>query len=126
MFRSTTAAIVLYRQGNFNSSQSVGSPGASVVKTLPANAGYSKKRGFDPWVGNTPGVGMAITPSILDWKISIDRELLVDYIPWGGKELDTTGAATHTCTQSNTSTSWSISDKTILCAVLSHQSHPTL
>ena len=44
-------------RANLTVPQSVGSPGGSVVKTLPANAGYSKNVGSIPGLGRSPGVG---------------------------------------------------------------------
>ena len=36
---------------------SQGFPAALVVKNPPANAGDKKRRGFNPWLGRSPGIG---------------------------------------------------------------------
>ena len=41
---------------------------ALVVKNPPANAGDSKRCGFDPWLGRSPEEGMATHSSILAWR----------------------------------------------------------
>ena len=41
-----------------------------MVKSLPTNAGDSKRHGFSPWVGKIPlEEGLATHSSILAWRI---------------------------------------------------------
>ena len=48
-----------------------GSPGAPVVKNLPASAGDT---GSIPGLGRSPGIGNATHSSILAWKIPWTEE----------------------------------------------------
>ena len=60
-----------------------GFPGGSVVKNLPANAGYAKRLGFDPWIGKIPWRRKwQPTPIFLPRKSHRQRSL-VSYSPWG-------------------------------------------
>ena len=46
-----------------------------MVKNKPANAGYIKRHGFDPWVRKMPAVkGMATHSSILAWRMPWTEE----------------------------------------------------
>ena len=63
---------------------------ASQVALVIKNAGASKKRGFDPWVGKILWWRKwAPTPIFLPGK-SHGQRGLVDYSPWCHKESDTT------------------------------------
>ena len=69
-------------------------PGSSVVKNLPANAGDTRERGFDPRVGKVPWRRKwQPTPVFLPGKFH-GQKSLVGYSPWGHKESDT---AEHAC-----------------------------
>ena len=66
-------------------------------KDRPVNAGDKGERrhGFDPWVRKIPwSRKWQPTPVFLPEKYHGQRSL-VDYSPWGYKELDTTEHATH-------------------------------
>ena len=64
---------------------------ALVVKNLPANAGDKRCR-LDPWVRKMPWRRKwQPTPVFLPGKCHGQRSL-VDYSPWGRKELDMTEA----------------------------------
>ena len=66
-----------------------GFPGGLLVKNLPANAGESKRHGFDPWVGKIPQRRKwQPTPVFLPGK-SYGQRSLVGYSPQGHKELET-------------------------------------
>ena len=60
-----------------------------MVKNPPANVRYSKRCGFNPWVGKTPEEGMATHSSILLGQSHGQRSLVV-YSPQGHRELDVT------------------------------------
>ena len=63
-----------------------GSPGGSVIKHQPANAGDV----FDPWVGKIPWRRKWLPiPVFLRGEFRGQRSLAV-YSPWGHKESDTT------------------------------------
>ena len=47
----------------------MGSPGGSVVKNLPANAGDTGDAGLIPGLERSPGVGNGTHSSTLAWKI---------------------------------------------------------
>ena len=59
-----------------------------VVKDLPANAGDIRDE-FDPWVGKIPWRrAWQPTAVFLPGEFHVQKSL-VDYSPWGHKELDT-------------------------------------
>ena len=62
-------------------------PGGSDYKRICLQCG---RPGFDPWVGKTPGEGNGnpFQYSCLENPMDGQRSL-VDYSPWGHKELDT-------------------------------------
>ena len=63
---------------------------ALAVKNPPANAGDVKRRRFHPWVRKIPWRRKwQPTPVILPGE-SHGQRSLVDYSPWGSKELDMT------------------------------------
>ena len=65
------------------------SPGGSVVKNLPANAGDVGDGGFDPWVGKIPWRRkLQPTPVFLPEK-SHGQRGLASYSPWGHQEFNT-------------------------------------
>ena len=65
-------------------------PGGSEVKNLPANAGDTRDKGFDLWVGKLPQRRKwQPTPVFLPGKFQGERRL-AGYRPWGLKESDTT------------------------------------
>ena len=65
-----------------------------MVKDMPANAG---DEGWIPGSERSLEEEMATCSSILTWKIHGQRSL-VDYGPWGRKELDTTEQlSVHSC-----------------------------
>ena len=65
---------------------------ALVVKSATANAGDTKRLGFDPWVGKIPWQReWHPTPVFLPGE-SHGQRSLVNYGPWGHKESDTTEA----------------------------------
>ena len=69
-----------------------------MVKNLPANAGNIKDMGLNPGSGRSPG-GRAWQPTPVFFPgESRAQRSLVGYSPWGNKELDMTGATSHTCT----------------------------
>ena len=47
----------------------MGSPGSSMVKNLPANAGDTGDAGLIPGLERSPGVGNGTHSSTLAWKI---------------------------------------------------------
>ena len=55
---STTGLLILTLKFAFlqppSHADGKGFPGGASGKNLPANAGDSKRRGFDPWVGKIP------------------------------------------------------------------------
>ena len=61
-----------------------------MVKNLPANAGDTRDKGFDPWVGKLSWRRKwQPTPVFLPEKFQGERRL-AGYSPWGRKESDTT------------------------------------
>ena len=81
--------------------ETVGLPGCSVVKNLPANAGNARDTGLTPGLRRSPEVenGNPLQYSCLE--NSIDRWAWQATVCWVKKESDMTGAAkphaTHTC-----------------------------
>ena len=60
-----------------------------VVKNPPGNARDIRDEGLIPGLGRSPGEGNSNPSSILPWRISWKRSL-VDYSPWGYKDLEMT------------------------------------
>ena len=61
-----------------------------MVKNLPANAGYARDMGFDPWVRKIPwSRKQQPTPVFLPGKFH-GQKILVGYSPWGFSESDIT------------------------------------
>ena len=57
-----------------------------MVKNLPANAGYARDMGFDPWVRKIPwSRKQQPTPVFLPGKFR-GQKSLEGYSPWGPKE----------------------------------------
>ena len=67
-----------------------GSPGGSVVKNPPANAGDAREPGSIPGLGRSPGGGMATHSSILAWEIPWTEEPGGAIVHGVTKELDMT------------------------------------
>ena len=65
-------------------------PGGSVVKNLPVNARRCRRCGFDPWVGKIPWRRPWQPIPVFFPGESHGQKSLVDYSPWGCKELDMT------------------------------------
>ena len=64
--------------------------GGTVVKNLPANAGNTGDRGFNPWVGEIPWrKKWQPTPVFLPGEFHGER-ILEGYNPWDHKESDMT------------------------------------
>ena len=63
-------------------------PHGSVVKNLPANAGYARYSGSIPGSGRPPGEGTSTTVFLMGK--SYGQGSLAGYSPWGHKELDMT------------------------------------
>ena len=62
-------------------------PGGTVVKNLPANAGNTGDRGFNPWVGKSPWrKKWQPIPVLLPGK-SHGQRSLVDCSSWGHKRV---------------------------------------
>ena len=74
-----------------------GFPGSSVVKNLPDNAVVERDKGSETWVGKIPWSRKWQHAPVMPGKFHGQRSL-VDYSPWGHKELDMT-ERTHTHTQ---------------------------
>ena len=63
-------------------------PGGTVVKNLPANAGNTGDRGFNPWVGKSPWrKKWQPIPVLLPGK-SHGQRSLVDCSSWGHKRVE--------------------------------------
>ena len=60
------------------------------MKNLPANAEDIRDMGSVPGLGRTPGGGHGNPPQYSCLENSHGQRSLVDYSPWGHKELDTT------------------------------------
>ena len=60
-----------------------------------------KRCGFDPWVGKIPWKKKQQSTTVFLPAESHGQRSLVDYSPWGLRELDTTE---HTCTHTHTHT----------------------
>ena len=80
-----------------------------MVKNLPANTGdirdvgsRHKRCGFDPWVGKIPWRRVWQPTALFFPGESNGQRNLVDYSPWGCKELDKTEATYHASTQGYT------------------------
>ena len=74
---------------------SLGSPGGTMIKSLPANAGYTKDEGSIPVIRKIPwSRKWQPIPVFLTGKFHAQRSL-AGYSPWGHKELDMT-ESTHT------------------------------
>ena len=65
----------------------MGSPGGSVVKSLPANAGDAGDMGLIPGSERSPEEGIATHSGICAWKI-LWTEQPCGYSPWGHKVWD--------------------------------------
>ena len=62
----------------------------AVIKNPPANAGDTRKHGFDPWVGKIPwSKKQQPTPVVVPRNFHGQR-ILMNYSPWSCKELDMT------------------------------------
>ena len=73
-------------------------PGGTVVKNLPANAGNTGDRGFNPWVGKSPWrKKWQPIPVLLPGKSHGQRSLAGNN-PCGHRELDMTGVTSYTHT----------------------------
>ena len=75
-----------FKLHRINDGKTTGSPGDTVVKSLPARVG---DQGLTSAWGGAPEKEMATRSSILAWTMPWMRSL-VGYSPWGGKESDTT------------------------------------
>ena len=68
----------------------MGFPGGTSSKESPCQCGRCKRCGFDPWIGKIPW-SRAWQPTLVFLPgESLGQRRLVDYGPWGRKELDTT------------------------------------
>ena len=79
-----------------------GSPGTSVIKNPPANAGDARDQGSILGLGRSPGVGNSNPLQYSYLENSIDWVLRS---PWGLKESDTI-KHTHTHTHTHTHNLW--------------------
>ena len=68
---------------DWKSSLSLGFPGGSVIKNLPANAGDTGDMGLIPGSGRSPGGEKWPPTSIFLPGISHEKRSLVGYSPWG-------------------------------------------
>ena len=62
---------------------------ALVVKDLPANVGDARDRGSIPGSGRCPGEGNGNPLQYSCLENSMDRGVLIVYVSWSCKELDT-------------------------------------
>ena len=70
--------------------RTLGFPGSTVVRNLPASAGDARDTGFNAWVGKIPwSRKWQPTPVFLPGKFHGQRSL-AGYSPWGHRESDTT------------------------------------
>ena len=66
----------------------LGFPGGSLVKNLPASAGNVKRHGFDPWVRKIPWRRKWQTTPVFSPGESHGQRSLAGYSPRGLKESD--------------------------------------
>ena len=71
------------------------------MKNLPANAGDTRDRGSDPWVGKIPWSRKWQPPPVFLPGKSRRHRSLLGYSPWGRKESDMTE---HACTHAGLET----------------------